>query len=104
MPPKSDEEGAQKNKAGYEGYCKILDQLIWPDLQAASEHRSAIANHTRWDLARTSGHPWGVYVGPTIPQQRKAWREITSAWQALLKETNTRIVQVAIRDEARNES
>jgi hypothetical protein len=45
-------------KSDYRGHFKIVDQLIWTDLQARGGPGQAYDMY--WRLAKP--HPWGVYV------------------------------------------
>ncbi|KAJ5135333.1 uncharacterized protein N7515_004611 [Penicillium bovifimosum] len=57
---------------GYSGQMRILGSLIWGDLYSLLSSQTARLEDI-WPLAIE--HPNLVYVGPTIPLQRLAWRE-----------------------------
>lgn len=85
-------------QSGYSGHAKVLDQLIWTDVYGLCESGQSLSLLQMWELARSSRHPWGVYVGPTIASQRKAWLEIGAGWNALSKEAKERVGSVPVRE------
>lgn len=87
----------QPKETCYEGHAKVVDQLVWPDVYGLCESRHALTVRQMWDLARSSGHPWGVYVGPTIASQRKNWAEIRTCWATLVHEVKEKRQNLPVR-------
>jgi len=73
----------KKQRPGYYGQFKIIDQLLWTDLFAM---HVASVSHTFEDYwALAAQHPWAVYVGPTTGVRRRIWREMKGGMGMLLK-------------------
>ncbi|KAJ5561586.1 hypothetical protein N7461_000347 [Penicillium sp. DV-2018c] len=78
------EEGIERpdESPGYSGQMRILGSLIWGDLYSLLSSQTACLEDI-WPLAIE--HPNLVYVGPTIPLQRLAWREYNDTRWHLLR-------------------
>jgi hypothetical protein len=66
---------------GFTGQLRIHGGLIWSDLYALAKAQVAYPEDL-WPLAMD--HPWKVYVGPTIPTQRQAWKKVVQTHSEFL--------------------
>ncbi|KAJ5793803.1 hypothetical protein N7457_000402 [Penicillium paradoxum] len=83
-PDYDEEEGIERpdESPGFSGQMRILGSLVWGDLYSRLTSQSAYIEDL-WPLAIE--HPNLVYVGPTIPLQRIAWKVHSGMRWALLR-------------------
>jgi hypothetical protein len=71
---------------GFTGRLRILGSLIWSDLYALAQAQAAYPEDL-WPLA--THHPWNVFVGPSVPAQRQAWKRVVQTHREVIEKVAT---------------